>query len=701
MKLEFTYLHSRLGRRIFWLFVLCALLPISVLALVSLLSVSYELKSQSRRRLSQVARDEGMMLLGRLTLLDEKLRTIGAAYEDDPRQMEREHLPFNVDSQFAAVARILPNDIRQMLAGDRMGFLSLSEKEQEFVDSGKTVLKIEPCGGTERCIYLILRPQTQRGQRVLLAGEVRQDFLWSSDEIPAAMNLCVRDQHEEVLFCSTNEQQLVVNHVSKDQEWKQGGKEYITQTWRIPLKAKFLEDSWTIIVSQTSEAALSSLGSFRFTFPLVISLALWIVLLLSIIEIRRTLIPLERLREGTKKVAAGEFGARVDVRSNDEFKELAASFNHMAGRIETQVHSLKALNEIDRAILSSWDLGDVVQSLLSRLPGLVTYHIAGVAVIGQDPVNQSISHIARPHGGVHAISVEISAQDLRMLSEQEESFVITGRETLPRYLEPMAAREIKQFQVLPVLVESKPAAVLAFGCTVEQAWTKEDRQQARRVADQVAVAISNAKLVNQLKELRWGTLLALARAIDAKSPWTAGHSERVTDMAMKIGRELGLSEEDLDTLHAGGLLHDVGKIGTPLHLLDKPGPLTPEERFEIQDHVTIGVRILGPIPGFEEYLPIVREHHEWFNGKGYPHGIAGENISLLARVLAVADVYDALISDRPYRKGMPISQVEAIIRRGSSAQFDPRIVDAFLRLLEKEGLSAVQDSEEPVTLGRD
>src|SRR6516162_1860898 len=131
MKLEFTYLHSRLGRRIFWLFVLCALLPISVLALVSLLSVSYELKSQSRRRLSQVARDEGMIILGRLTLLDEKLSTIGVAYESSP-QTDREHLPFNVDSQFVAVALIFPNDTRQMLAGDRMGSFSLSEKEQAF-----------------------------------------------------------------------------------------------------------------------------------------------------------------------------------------------------------------------------------------------------------------------------------------------------------------------------------------------------------------------------------------------------------------------------------------------------------------------------------------------------------------------------------------------------------------------------------------
>jgi putative nucleotidyltransferase with HDIG domain len=700
VKLEFTYLRSRLARRIFWLFVLCALLPISVLALVSLLSVSYELKSQSRRRLSQITRDEGMIIFGRLTLLDEKLRTI-AAISENPSQGNTENSPFQADSQFVAMARILPNGDSKMLAGDRIRFVRLSQKEHDFVFAGKTLLKVDYCGRMEACIYLILRPPIQTEQGELIAGEVRQDFLWNGDEMPAGMNLCIRDQHEEVLFCSNSEQQLGVSQGLNDQEWKQGGRSYSAQIWRLPLKAKFLEDHWTIFVSQPSDAALSSLGSFRFTFPLVILLALWVVLLVSIIQIRRTLIPLEKLREGTKKVAAGEFGSRVDVHSRDEFQELAVSFNDMAGRIETQVHSLKTLNEIDRAILSSWDLGDIVQSLLARLPELVAYDVAGIVVIGRDSGNDSVSHIARPHGGVHALSVEVDPQDLRMLSRQDEGFVVIRDELLPRFLEPMAVEEIKQFLVLPILVEKKPAAVLAFGRAALQEWTKEDRQQARRVVDQVAVAISNAKLVGQLKELRWGTLVALARAIDAKSPWTAGHSERVTDMAMRIGRVLELSEKELDTLHAGGLLHDVGKIGTPVHLLDKPGPLTPEERLVVQEHVLIGVRILGPIPGFEEYLPIVREHHEWFNGKGYPHGIAGENIAFLARVLAVADVYDALISDRPYRQGLPVAQVASIIRQGSGTQFDARAVEAFLRVLEREKTSLADNSPELIGAGRD
>jgi putative nucleotidyltransferase with HDIG domain len=252
----------------------------------------------------------------------------------------------------------------------------------------------------------------------------------------------------------------------------------------------------------------------------------------------------------------------------------------------------------------------------------------------------------------------------------------------------------------PVLVGGKPSAVLAFGRSTLQEWSHDDRQQAHRVADQMAVALSNAGLVSQLKDMRWGTLTAFARAIDAKSPWTAGHSERVTATAIKLGQELGLPENEIDILHAGGLLHDVGKIGIPVELLDKPAALTPEERLQIQEHVLIGVRILKPIRSFEDCLPIVREHHERFDGKGYPYGVAGESISLHGRIFAVADVHDALISDRPYRKGMLPERVMTIMREGSGTQFDPRVVDAFFRVtLREEAARPAGESMEMVEAG--
>jgi len=201
--------------------------------------------------------------------------------------------------------------------------------------------------------------------------------------------------------------------------------------------------------------------------------------------------------------------------------------------------------------------------------------------------------------------------------------------------------------------------------------------QARQVADQLAVAFSHVHLLQAVEDLHWGTLTALARAIDAKSPWTAGHSERVTKLAVRIGRQMDLSSSDLRIMQMGGLLHDIGKIRTPQQILDKPGPLTPEELSVMRDHAQIGVRILEPIAGFHKALPVVAQHHEWVNGHGYPERLAGEGISIYARIYAVADCYDALTSDRPYRKGLLRQKAVAMLQGESWGHFDPRVIEAF------------------------
>ncbi|HUU35184.1 MAG TPA: HD domain-containing phosphohydrolase [Vicinamibacterales bacterium] len=187
--------------------------------------------------------------------------------------------------------------------------------------------------------------------------------------------------------------------------------------------------------------------------------------------------------------------------------------------------------------------------------------------------------------------------------------------------------------------------------------------------------------VEDLKAFSVGAATALARTIDAKSPWTAGHSERVTAMSLEIARALALPAGDLMVLHRGGLLHDIGKLATPPEILDKPGRLTPEERARIEQHPQDGVRILVPIADFAPLLPIVLEHHERFDGQGYPDGKAGEGIHRLARVLAVADVYDALVSDRPYRPGLGATVAIDHIRTNAGTHFDPVVVEAFLRVV--------------------
>jgi len=443
------------------------------------------------------------------------------------------------------------------------------------------------------------------------------------------------------------------------------------------------------------------MAKFRKTFPLVILLSLWVVLLLSVSQIRRSLVPLERLREGTRRIAGRDFASRVTVASGDEFEDLAASFNAMAGELGRQFHTLATVAEIDRAILSALDPKAIATTVLNRMPDV--FPCDGVCVTLLDPVTPGAARMYLRDGdreGEPLVeAVALTRGDAEELRANPERLIIAAGNRVPGYLAPLATRGSTAFLVLPIFLDEKLSALIALGYGDLPVQSQEDLVRARQVADQVAVALSNARLVEELDQLNWGTLQALARAIDAKSPWTAGHSGRVTELALKIGRVLGLSQKELDTLHRGGLLHDIGKIGTPPAILDKPGKLTEEENRIMREHPRLGARILEPIPAYADVIPIVLHHHEWFDGTGYPDGLAGEAISLRARIFAVADVFDALRSDRPYRAGFEQEHVIAIITQGAGRQFDPRVVEAFLKVMaQEESASRGQRSQSPSVL---
>jgi putative nucleotidyltransferase with HDIG domain len=206
---------------------------------------------------------------------------------------------------------------------------------------------------------------------------------------------------------------------------------------------------------------------------------------------------------------------------------------------------------------------------------------------------------------------------------------------------------------------------------------------ARTLANAATTALSNARHYAELQEMLFGITRAMASAIDAKSPWTRGHSERVAHHAQTLGRELGLDEGTLQSLRLACLLHDIGKIGIDEAILDKPGRLDADELARIREHAVLGEAILRSIRPFAHILPVVRHHHERWDGAGYPDGLAGEAIPLLARITAVADTWDAMTAERPYRAVR--SRPDAIdeIRREAGRQFDPSVAAAFLALLER------------------
>lgn len=187
----------------------------------------------------------------------------------------------------------------------------------------------------------------------------------------------------------------------------------------------------------------------------------------------------------------------------------------------------------------------------------------------------------------------------------------------------------------------------------------------------------------ELKKLFESLILSFINALDAKSPWTKGHSERVTNYAIAIAKEMGLKEKDMETLRTAALLHDIGKIGTYEVILDKPERLSIEESALVKMHPVKGEEILSPISQLKDILPIIRSHHERIDGEGYPDGLKDNEIPLLARIIAVADSFDSMISERPYRPKLNIEDALSELKRCSGTQFDPQVVEAFSKAVVK------------------
>ena len=197
----------------------------------------------------------------------------------------------------------------------------------------------------------------------------------------------------------------------------------------------------------------------------------------------------------------------------------------------------------------------------------------------------------------------------------------------------------------------------------------------------------NAKLADTFKQLEQAymeSIQTVRYTVEAKDTYTRGHSDRVSEYSVLIGEKLGLSEEDIKRLRIGGLFHDVGKIGVPDNILQKNGKLSEDEYSEIKKHPTIGAHILSTASIFKDILPIVKYHHERYDGRGYPEMLKGEDIPYLARITAIADTFDAMTSKRVYRDSLPLENVIEEFKRCRGTQFDPELDDVFLDILEND-----------------
>jgi putative nucleotidyltransferase with HDIG domain len=213
-------------------------------------------------------------------------------------------------------------------------------------------------------------------------------------------------------------------------------------------------------------------------------------------------------------------------------------------------------------------------------------------------------------------------------------------------------------------------------------FTDEDLSFVTTLASQAAVATEHSLMFRELEETRFEAIMALAEALEFKDVSTGRHSDRLLKLSVRVAERMGLDESSKGLLRYAAVLHDIGKIGVPEHILQKPATLTKEEYAVIKEHPRLGAQIIRKISFLEEVAAVVLAHHEWYDGTGYPLGLAGEKIPVVSRIVAIMDAYDAMMSDRPYRKALGQERAIAQLKQHQGRQFDPRIVEAFLSVLE-------------------
>jgi diguanylate cyclase (GGDEF)-like protein len=269
----------------------------------------------------------------------------------------------------------------------------------------------------------------------------------------------------------------------------------------------------------------------------------------------------------------------------------------------------------------------------------------------------------------------------------KEPFVVTEQQyELVTGTQESGARP---FAIAPLTLDGGRLGCIAVAPPKDGEFNERQLRLLAGIAHQSKLALTNAGNFDNLERTFLETVEALANALEANDEYTSSHARWITDLALKVGKELGLEGASLKRLELGALFHDIGKIGIPETILSKPGPLTAEEREVVETHPELGEKIIAPIDRLEEVRPIVRHCHERFDGDGYPDRLSGEGIPIESRIILVCDAYHAMTTDRPYRKRLPADEALRRLQEAAGTQFDPRVVEVCSRVLASRGEAAI------------
>lgn len=483
------------------------------------------------------------------------------------------------------------------------------------------------------------------------------------------------------------------------------------------------------------------MGIKRFLVISNILVVLIVVILLSAMFSAFILKPLKKLLYAMKEFEAGNWEAKAQSKGNDELGTISLAFNRMTeevkhlhdkslikekelSRIKLDLDHKKKLEElnaqlqfkikeVETANRTVVTLSKEVKSKNIELEKMVERlrHINDVAkmlgtIVETDElikiiIKTTAELLYAEKGAIHLKRYEKPSLTLKYhhgfgieaygdvsldfksiysdLMENGSPLIISGKDTAKKMNYGISSSAIG----VPLKMKGQIIGALFFENKLDGAsFTDDELELLTTLANQAMGAIENAWLYEKVKHNYFSTIQSLVNALEANDKYTKGHSERVRYLSTELGRYIGLDYKELEVLEHAAILHDIGKIGIDSMVLNKEGKLTLNEYGLVKAHPLIGNEILGPIDTLAGVRTTIIQHHERYDGGGYPYGIPGEDISLKARILAVIDTFDAMLTDRPYRKSFALPKVKDELRYGSGSQFDPYVVSAFMNMLD-------------------
>lgn len=404
---------------------------------------------------------------------------------------------------------------------------------------------------------------------------------------------------------------------------------------------------------------------------------------------RRIVISILKLTRDAQSISQGNLSKRIKTSEKNEINTLAQYFNQITSELEKNIEDLKeskkvmqnVLLRIGGAMASTEKIESILGLTIETLTSALNAHSGAIMLLEKDSLRVMVAHGIEQQRQ-KSIKIKQGAGIIGWVAKEKKALNVSRTQQDRRFdVEVKMGFAHKSIICAPLMYKDKMLGTISVhDKKADEEFTEDDLILLENLATQTAIAIENNRLNEDIERTYIETISALALAVEAKDPYSRGHSRRVSEYVSKLAEGFGLDKEGISLLKDAALLHDIGKIGIKDEILLKPAALNAEEKRQMQRHAIIGENILKPVRSLAKVAYLVRHHQEQINGKGYPDGLKEEEMSLALKILIVADAYDAMTSDRPYRKAMSKKEAKRELKKYSGIYFDPGVVETFIKI---------------------